>query len=113
MYWLDRLCPDRAPGFRHKSYLRPTRLGKKWPATFRGEVIGRDQLELWARGVETFPAAIPPDYGALGVEAFSAAQPQASSSGCRPPGPSSGRKRASYRALGARKCLPGPASAGR
>lgn len=87
MYRLDRLCPDRAPGFRHKSYLRPTRLGKKWPATFRGEVIG--------------------------VEAFSAAQPQASSSGCRPPGPSSGRKRASYRALGARKCLPGPASAGR
>ena len=63
MYRLDRLCPDRVPGFRHKSYLRPTRLGKKWPATFRGVVIGRDQLELWARGVETFPAAIPSNYG--------------------------------------------------
>ena len=65
MYRLDRLCPDRAPGFRHKSYLRPTRLGKKWPATFRGEVIGGIS-GLWARGVETFPAAIPSDSGALG-----------------------------------------------
>jgi LPS sulfotransferase NodH len=27
-----------------------------WSATFRGEVIGRDQLELWARGLETFSA---------------------------------------------------------
>jgi Sulfotransferase family len=28
-----------------------------WSTTFRGEVIGRDQLELWARGVDTFSAA--------------------------------------------------------
>lgn len=28
-----------------------------WSTTFRGEVIGRDQLELWARGLETFTAA--------------------------------------------------------
>jgi Sulfotransferase family len=27
-----------------------------WSATFRGEVIGRDQLELWARGLECFTA---------------------------------------------------------
>jgi Sulfotransferase family len=27
-----------------------------WSDTFRGEVIGRDQLELWARGLETFSA---------------------------------------------------------
>jgi len=45
----------------------------KWPATFRGVVIGQDQLELWARGLETFPAAIPSNYGARGVGAFSAA----------------------------------------
>jgi hypothetical protein len=28
-----------------------------WSTTFRGEVIGRGQLELWARGLETFTAA--------------------------------------------------------
>jgi Sulfotransferase family len=28
-----------------------------WSDTFRGAVIGRDQLELWARGLETFTAA--------------------------------------------------------
>src|SRR5262249_60187661 len=28
-----------------------------WSAAFRGEVIGRDQLELWARGLERFTAA--------------------------------------------------------
>ncbi|MGE5133998.1 MAG: sulfotransferase family protein [Gemmatimonadota bacterium] len=28
-----------------------------WSDTFRGEVIGRDQLELWARGLELFTAA--------------------------------------------------------
>jgi hypothetical protein len=28
-----------------------------WSATFAGEVIGRDQLELWARGLELFTAA--------------------------------------------------------
>jgi hypothetical protein len=28
-----------------------------WSAAFRGEVIGRDQLELWARGLECFTAA--------------------------------------------------------
>lgn len=28
-----------------------------WSDTFRGEVIGRDQLELWARGLESFTAA--------------------------------------------------------
>ena len=28
-----------------------------WSGTFRGEVIGQDQLELWARGLETFSAA--------------------------------------------------------
>jgi len=28
-----------------------------WSATFTGEVIGRDQLELWARGLERFAAA--------------------------------------------------------
>jgi Sulfotransferase family len=28
-----------------------------WSATFRGEVIGQDQLELWARGLECFTAA--------------------------------------------------------
>jgi len=28
-----------------------------WSATFRGEVVGRDQLELWARGLELFTAA--------------------------------------------------------
>jgi hypothetical protein len=28
-----------------------------WSRTFRGEVIGRDQLELWARGLEAFSAA--------------------------------------------------------
>ncbi len=28
-----------------------------WSATFTGEVIGRDQLELWARGLELFTAA--------------------------------------------------------
>jgi Sulfotransferase family len=27
-----------------------------WSATFRGEVIGQDQLELWARGLECFTA---------------------------------------------------------
>jgi hypothetical protein len=27
-----------------------------WSATFTGEVIGRDQLELWARGLEEFTA---------------------------------------------------------
>ena len=27
-----------------------------WSETFRGEVIGRDQLELWARGLEAFTA---------------------------------------------------------
>jgi hypothetical protein len=27
-----------------------------WSATFRGEVIGRDQLELWAYGLERFTA---------------------------------------------------------
>jgi hypothetical protein len=27
-----------------------------WSDTFRGEVIGADQLELWARGLETFSA---------------------------------------------------------
>ena len=27
-----------------------------WSATFAGEVIGRDQLELWARGLEQFSA---------------------------------------------------------
>jgi hypothetical protein len=27
-----------------------------WSAEFRGEVIGRDQLELWARGLELFTA---------------------------------------------------------
>jgi len=27
-----------------------------WSATFRGEVIGRDQLELWVRGLERFTA---------------------------------------------------------
>ncbi len=27
-----------------------------WSQTFRGEVIGRDQLELWARGLELFTA---------------------------------------------------------
>jgi sulfotransferase family protein len=27
-----------------------------WSTTFRGEVIGRDQLELWARGLERFTA---------------------------------------------------------
>jgi hypothetical protein len=28
-----------------------------WSATFAGEVIGRDQLELWARGLDQFTAA--------------------------------------------------------
>jgi hypothetical protein len=28
-----------------------------WSNTFRGEVIGADQLELWARGLEEFRAA--------------------------------------------------------
>jgi hypothetical protein len=28
-----------------------------WSGTFAGEVIGRDQLELWARGLECFTAA--------------------------------------------------------
>jgi hypothetical protein len=28
-----------------------------WSVTFRGEVVGRDQLELWARGLELFTAA--------------------------------------------------------
>jgi Sulfotransferase family len=28
-----------------------------WSSTFRGEVLGRDQLELWARGLERFTAA--------------------------------------------------------
>ena len=28
-----------------------------WSTTFRGEVIGRDQLELWARGLDEFTAA--------------------------------------------------------
>jgi len=28
-----------------------------WSSTFRGEVIGADQLELWARGLEKFRAA--------------------------------------------------------
>jgi hypothetical protein len=28
-----------------------------WSATFAGEVIGRDQLELWARGLDEFTAA--------------------------------------------------------
>ncbi|HEX5290062.1 MAG TPA: sulfotransferase [Streptosporangiaceae bacterium] len=28
-----------------------------WSTTFRGEVVGRDQLELWARGLELFTAA--------------------------------------------------------
>src|SRR5262249_23396608 len=28
-----------------------------WSTTFRGEVIGADQLELWGRGVERFMAA--------------------------------------------------------
>ncbi len=28
-----------------------------WSATFAGQVIGRDQLELWARGLECFTAA--------------------------------------------------------
>jgi hypothetical protein len=28
-----------------------------WSRAFRGEVIGRDQLELWARGLEQFTAA--------------------------------------------------------
>jgi len=28
-----------------------------WSATFRGEVIGRDQLETWARGLDRFTAA--------------------------------------------------------
>jgi hypothetical protein len=28
-----------------------------WSATFAGEVIGRDQLELWARGLDCFTAA--------------------------------------------------------
>jgi hypothetical protein len=28
-----------------------------WSGTFRGGVIGQDQLELWARGLETFSAA--------------------------------------------------------
>jgi hypothetical protein len=28
-----------------------------WSEIFRGEVIGRDQLELWARGLESFTAA--------------------------------------------------------
>jgi Sulfotransferase family len=28
-----------------------------WSDTFRGAVIGQDQLELWARGLETFTAA--------------------------------------------------------
>jgi hypothetical protein len=28
-----------------------------WSGAFRGEVIGADQLELWARGLETFTAA--------------------------------------------------------
>ncbi len=28
-----------------------------WSDTFRGDVIGRDQLELWARGLELFTAA--------------------------------------------------------
>jgi hypothetical protein len=28
-----------------------------WSDTFAGEVIGRDQLELWARGLESFTAA--------------------------------------------------------
>lgn len=27
-----------------------------WPASFRGEVIGHDQLELWACGLERFTA---------------------------------------------------------
>ena len=27
-----------------------------WSTTFRGEVIGRDQLELWARGADSFSA---------------------------------------------------------
>jgi hypothetical protein len=27
-----------------------------WSGTFRGEVIGQDQLELWARGLESFTA---------------------------------------------------------
>ena len=30
-----------------------------WSNKFRGDVIGADQLELWARGVETFDAARP------------------------------------------------------
>jgi hypothetical protein len=30
---------------------------KGWSNTFRGEVIGRSQLELWARGLETFNTA--------------------------------------------------------
>ncbi|PXY17860.1 sulfotransferase [Prauserella coralliicola] len=28
----------------------------QWSETFRGETVGRDQLELWARGLETFTA---------------------------------------------------------
>jgi hypothetical protein len=28
-----------------------------WSTTFQGEVVGRDQLELWARGLEDFVAA--------------------------------------------------------
>jgi hypothetical protein len=28
-----------------------------WSTTFRGEVVGRDQLELWARGLDLFTAA--------------------------------------------------------
>lgn len=28
-----------------------------WSDTFRGETIGRDQLDLWARGLDTFTAA--------------------------------------------------------
>jgi hypothetical protein len=28
-----------------------------WSTTFRGDVVGRDQLELWARGLETFVEA--------------------------------------------------------
>jgi len=28
-----------------------------WSATFRGEVIGRDQLETWASGLDRFTAA--------------------------------------------------------
>lgn len=30
---------------------------KGWSTTFRGDVVGRDQLELWARGLEEFVAA--------------------------------------------------------